>query len=127
MFEPMLEAAESDDDAKLILADWLDEHGNPLGQIIRLSVELRRRLAEAEISDELLRKLAIQQERNVFLVELAPGQLDAGYSGVWAVDELSSETETQEMEIDGRLHHIPVERIVSLQIRRPWRVNAQSG
>lgn len=32
-----------DDTVKLVYADWLDEQGDPRGQMIRLSVELRKK------------------------------------------------------------------------------------
>lgn len=39
-FLASIQAAPDDDTLKLVYADWLDEQGDPRGQIIRLSVEL---------------------------------------------------------------------------------------
>lgn len=68
MEESFLAAIESDpenDDLKLIYADWLDEQADPRGQLIRLSVEMRRLAIEAEAA--WLRRLKIQRERFRYL------------------------------------------------------------
>src|SRR6476469_3629321 len=43
--------AEPDDDLpRLVYADWLDEHGDPRGEFIRVQIALSRREDRAEVS-----------------------------------------------------------------------------
>lgn len=54
-----IEANPHDDVPKLIYADWLDEQGDPLGAVIRLSCELRKKLLECGRPSETLNLLGI--------------------------------------------------------------------
>jgi uncharacterized protein (TIGR02996 family) len=45
-----LHADPADDTARLVLADWLEEQGDPRGELLRLHVALRQRLANADLS-----------------------------------------------------------------------------
>lgn len=72
-FLEAIRAAPSDDTLKLVYADWLDEREDPRGQILRLSVELRKVLANAEPDEEWLEWLAVQIERGLPIV-LDPGE-----------------------------------------------------
>lgn len=52
------------DDLKLIYADWLDDFGDPRGELIRLSVAMRRATQQAETEREWRSLLGIQMERH---------------------------------------------------------------
>lgn len=53
-----------DDELKLVYADWLDEHGDERGQLIRLSVEMRK-LKNRVVDTDWMRTLQIQSDKIV--------------------------------------------------------------
>lgn len=67
--------APRDEGLKLVYADWLDDQSDPRGQILRLSCELRKVLAENEqtLREAWLELLGVQVERRE-LVNLNPGE-----------------------------------------------------
>lgn len=84
-----IEAHPHDDVRKLVYADWLDEQGDPLGAVIRLSCELRQRLQECR-GDKRAKRLGI----SLLLIDAGTRtrmySLDAGVEALATVLELPS-------------------------------------
>jgi uncharacterized protein (TIGR02996 family) len=65
---------EPDDEApRLVYADWLEERGDPLGQLVRLGIELQRDYLPRAHRDELLHRQS-NAARRPGLRPVGPGE-----------------------------------------------------
>jgi uncharacterized protein (TIGR02996 family) len=108
----------ADDTARLALADWLEEQGDPRGELLRLQVAVRRRLAGTDLGacEERLRTLLASGLRpcvpllpNSIGVELAlipPGAFLMG----------SPDSEADRLEDEGPQHEVAISRAFYLGV-----------
>jgi uncharacterized protein (TIGR02996 family) len=111
--------APKDDNLKLVYADLLDQSDDPKGQILRLSVELRRALEanEQTLRDAWLELLGVQVERREIL-NLNPGEeVFRCELGGWEFDAYVRDTNPSTLNLVGPDGRIVVELEVTVRGR----------
>jgi uncharacterized protein (TIGR02996 family) len=78
-FLAAIRAAPDDDTPRLVFADWLDERGDPLGEFVRVQVELER--IRDELDDPRAQALRRREEE---LLERHADEWNGGVAGIFA-------------------------------------------